>query len=112
MVDCAYYDKQTTTQQQKRLKSWLDEFPKKENMAKELQPIIGKHLLSFPEDCPAPFELWVKDGFNLALFNPDGDMVLVSKKEFLGILIKLYEKSKISEQNDQKNHHNHNKRQY
>jgi hypothetical protein len=57
---------------------------------KDLKPIVGQHLLSFPENSPAPFELLVKDGQNLILFNPDGESVLISKVKFLATLIKLF----------------------
>lgn len=61
-------------------------------MKPELKPIVGQHLLSFPENWPAPFELFVKDGHDLILFNPDGESVVISKQEFLAILIKIFNK--------------------
>ncbi len=62
-------------------------------MSKELEPIVGQHLLSFPENSPAPFELFVKDGHNLILFNQNGDSKVIRKALFLATLIKLFRKS-------------------
>jgi len=66
----------------------------KEEITEPLQPIVGQHLLSFPENSPAPFELLVKDGHNLILFDPSGDSVLIPKQKFLATLIKLHNEGK------------------
>ena len=65
-----------------------------EEIVEPLQPIVGQHLMSFPKNSPAPFELLVKDGHNLILFSPDGKGVLVPKAKFLATLIKLYDEGK------------------
>ena len=59
-------------------------------MKKELKPIVGQHLLSFPENYPTPFELYIKDGHNLILFDYDGDSKIISKAKFLAVLVKLF----------------------
>ncbi len=56
----------------------------------ELKPIVGQHLLSFPENWPSCFELFIKDGHDLILFNPDGEGRIVCKHKFLATLSKLW----------------------
>lgn len=56
----------------------------------ELKPIVGQHLMSFPEIWPAPFELFIKDGHNLILFNPEGEGKIIPKAKFLATLTKLW----------------------
>lgn len=58
---------------------------------KTLKPIVGQHLLSFPENSPAPYELFVHDGHYLLLSDPSGDSKLISKYMFLITLKRLFE---------------------
>jgi hypothetical protein len=59
-------------------------------MTNKLKPIVGQHLLSFPENWVAPFNLYIKDGHNLILFNPSGESKEIPKDKFLATLIKLF----------------------